>query len=150
MIFAALLVLQSQVSDWRPVEIMTTVLLAILGVLSTWVLRTLLAHAKKFGAVQRLHAQEFTELTDSLNRRFGSIDTSLTQMRQQLWGVDGRNGHTSDLRAIKSALRDIDRYLERMHYRMSRVEEKLGLQSGEHEKYRGGRGDDDTEDDRRG
>lgn len=115
----------------RVVDILTTVLLTVLIGLASWVLHTTLAHSKKFG-----------DLNDHLSERDQHINAALGKISQQLWGVDGKNGHASEVRSLKKSLRGIERYLERMSFRIQRLEERAGLPSGEHHKL-----DDDPEDD---
>lgn len=90
-----------------------TVLLTIILAISGWTLTTVLKHVR-----------------------------SLTQIEQQLWGKDGRNGHTSDIKLIKSGLHRVEKGLARMIRRIERLEERSGV----HEKFRD---DDEPEDDRR-
>lgn len=91
---------------------LNTVLLTIVLAISGWTLTTVLRHVK-----------------------------SLTQIEHQLWGKDGRNGHTSDIRLIKSGLARVEKGLHRIVRRIERLEERSGV----HEKHH----DDEPEDDRR-
>jgi hypothetical protein len=117
---------QSGVSSWnlRGIDVLITILLTVLIGISGWALRTVLHHAE----------------------RFETVGKDLSKVTQQLWGVDGRNGHASELRDLKRSFRRIERYLLRLGARVGRVEDKVGLPSGEHPRL----DDDDAEDDRRG
>jgi len=126
MTLALLALVQQPPASWnlRAIDILTTILLTVLIGLSTWALKTVLTHADRF---------------DSVNKSLGTIN-------QQLWGVDGKNGHASEIREIKQSFRRIERYVLRLDYRMQRLEESHGHPSGEHERFES---DDDKEDDRR-
>lgn len=84
-------------------QILVTTLLTIVIGLSTWTLKTVLRQ-----------------------------ESDVTQIKQQIWGRDGRNGHSSELKDLKSSFSRIEKYLTRLGFRMLRVEEKLGIDSGEH------------------
>jgi hypothetical protein len=124
---APLLLSLQVASSWnlRAIDILITILLTVLIGLSTWALKTVLTHAE----------------------RFEKVGDQLGRINQQLWGADGRNGHASEIRDIKKSFRRIEHYLSRLDWRVQRLEERQGLPSGEHEKFRSG--DDDTEDDSR-
>lgn len=111
-------------ANWnlRAIDILITILLTVLIGLSTWALKTVLAHADKFE----------------------DVGTKLGRLDQQIWGADGRNGHASDIRDIKRSFRRIERFLLRHDWRLQRLEERAGLPSGEHEKFSSG--DDEEED----
>jgi len=118
------LLLSLQVSaNWnlRAIDILITILLTVLIGLSTWALKTVLTHADKF---------------EKVSGELGAV-------RQQLWGVDGKNGHASELRDLKRSFRRIERYLLKLGTRVQRVEDKVGVPSGEHERFVS----DDEEDD---
>lgn len=99
--------------DLRAIDILITILLTVLIGLSTWALKTVLTHAD----------------------RFEKVDTSVNRVTQQIWGVDGKNGHASELRDLKRSFRRIERYLMRLGSRLDRVEDKVGLASGEHDRF---------------
>lgn len=107
----------------RAIDILITILLTVLIGLSTWALKTVLTHAD----------------------RFEDVGKSLVKISQQLWGVDGKNGHASEIREFSRAARRIERAVSRLNWRVQRLEERAGLPSGEHERYSDS---DDTEDDR--
>lgn len=117
---------QSATATWnlRAIDILTTILLTVLVGLSTWALKTVLAHAVIFGEVNK----------------------SLGKINQQLWGVDGQNGHNSEIREIKKSFHRIERYIIRLDSRVQRLEDKTGHT---HDRDRLP-DDDDPEDDRRG
>ncbi len=123
-----LFVLTQVATSWnlRAIDILITVLLTVLIGLSTWALKTVLTHAE----------------------RFEMVGNALGKINQQLWGVDGQNGHASEIREIKRSFQRIERFLSRLDWRVQQLEERHGYPSGEHPKYGGG--DDDSEGDRRG
>ena len=127
MILATVTTLTQVATNWnlRAIDILITILLTVLIGLSTWALKTVLTHAE----------------------RFEKVGDQLGRINQQLWGVDGKNGHHSEIREFSRAARRIERRLQRMEWRMSRVEERAGLPSGEYERYSGD--SDDSEDDSR-
>src|SRR5690349_8682093 len=55
-------------------------------------------------------------------------EKSLTQVEQQLWGKDGKNGHSSELRNLDESIQGLERYLRHMERRIVRLElrSKLG------------------------
>jgi hypothetical protein len=122
-----LLPAQAVATNWnlRAIDIVITILLTLLIGLSSWALKTVLAHAAKFERV----------------------DGGIAKINQQLWGVDGQNGHASDIRQINRSFRRIEHFLQRLDWRVQRLEERTGIPSGEHDKFDGS---DDPEDDRRG
>jgi len=123
----ALLMLQPPASwNLRAIDILTTILLTVLIGLSTWALKTVLSHAE----------------------RFETVNKSLSTINQQLWGVDGKNGHASEIRDIKRSFRRIERYILKLDYRIQRVEEQTGHPSGEHARFERDP-DGDQEDDQR-
>lgn len=111
-------------TNWnlRAIDILITILLTVLIGLSTWALKTVLTHAD----------------------RFEKVTESLGKINQQLWGVDGQNGHASEIRQIKKSFRRIEQYILRLDMRVQRIEEQSGHPPGEHPRYES---DDDAEDD---
>jgi hypothetical protein len=120
----ALAVLTQVATSWnlRAIDILITILLTVLIGLSTWALKTVLTHAD----------------------RFEQVGVALGKINQQLWGVDGKNGHASEIREFSRAARRIERAVSRLSWRVQRLEERAGLPSGEHERFGA---DDDAEDD---
>jgi hypothetical protein len=116
--------LQAVVTNWnlRAIDILITILLTVLIGLSTWALKTVLTHAAKFE----------------------KVNESLSKVTQQIWGVDGNNGHASEIREIKRSFRRIERFMLRLDMRVHHIEEARGHPSGEHERFESG---DDAEDD---
>jgi hypothetical protein len=116
--------LQAVVTNWnlRAIDILITILLTVLIGLSTWALKTVLTHADKFE----------------------KVNESLSKVTQQIWGVDGNNGHASEIREIKRSFRRIERFMLRLDMRVHHIEEARGHPSGEHERFESG---DDAEDD---
>ena len=88
----------------------------VLGI-SAWALKTIL------------------ESREAESKHHGEVQTAIAEIRQAIWGRDGNNGHASELRALRRSFRRIERYLMQLGYRVQRAEEKLGLDSGEHEKF---------------
>lgn len=85
-------------TDWRPVDILVTVLLAIIGAISGWTLKTVLQH-----------------------------QDDVKELQMTTWGKDGKNGHASKLRALRKGFRNIERYLDDLSNRLSRVEERMDI-----------------------
>lgn len=54
-------------------------------------------------------------------------EKSLTQVEQQLWGKDGKNGHASELRDLNQSLEGLERFLQRVERRIDRIEVRLKL-----------------------
>lgn len=86
-------------------DILTTVLLAVLLGVSGWALRTIF------------------KLSDAV----GAIDKSVAKVSQQLWGVDGKNGHSSELRQLNDGIDKIQKSLNTMYRRVDRLEYHLKL-----------------------
>lgn len=76
---------------------LNTVLLTIVLAISGWTLTTVLKHVR-----------------------------SLTQIEQQLWGKDGNNGHSSDIRQLRDAINRLQEIFQRMLRRIERLEERTG------------------------
>ena len=76
---------------------LNTVLLTIVLAISGWTLTTVLKHVR-----------------------------SLTQIEQQLWGKDGNNGHSSDIRQMREAINRLQQIFQRMLRRIERLEEHTG------------------------
>src|SRR5688500_15906278 len=55
-------------------------------------------------------------------------EKSLTQVEQQLWGKDGKNGHASELRNMNESLEGLERFLTRVDRRIDRIEMRLKLE----------------------
>ena len=89
----------------RVIDVLITVLLTVLIGISTWALRTVLTHAD----------------------RFEKVEASLGKISQQVWGVDGRNGHTSELRDLNKSIGDLERIIARLIRRVDRIDFHLKL-----------------------
>ena len=85
---------------------LNTILITIVLAICGWTLQSVLRHAR-----------------------------ALTQIEQQLWGKDGKNGHSSDIRRLLRGWDRIGRFLHELDHRVSRLEERHGLSSGERRKY---------------
>lgn len=96
-------------------EILVTTLLTIIIGLNTWMLKTVL-----------------------------DLLRATARLSQQVWGVDGQNGHASELRSLRKSFNRIERYISKLGFRLQRVEERLGMDSGEHPRFQS---DDDKEED---
>jgi hypothetical protein len=123
---AAVLAQASTTWNLRAIDILITTLLTVLVGLSAWALKRVLEYGE----------------------RFEEVGKSLLRISQQIWGVDGKNGLASESREFSRAARRIEHAISRLSWRVTRLEERAGLPSGEHERYRSD--DDDAEDDRRG
>ena len=97
--------LQSTTWSLRAIDVLITILLTALIGLSTWALRTVLTHAE----------------------RFEDVDKALGKINQQVWGVDGRNGHTSELQDLHRSLSGIERSISRLIRRVDRIDYHLKL-----------------------
>lgn len=117
----------------RTMDILTTVLLTLLVGITTWALRT----------VQGYRAQ-LTRKSEDDTRQFQAFAQKLQSIEQQVRGVDGQNGHASELRQLRGSFRKIERYVIRLGARLERVEEKVGVPRGEPEPFAP---DDDAEGD---
>jgi hypothetical protein len=103
----ALTAVQSLGSGWnlRAIDILITILLTVLIGLSTWALKTVLAHAGKFA----------------------TVDEKLGKIGQQLWGVDGRDGHTSELKELNESIDGLKHSITRLIRRVDRIDYHLKL-----------------------
>lgn len=119
---ALLLVLQAQVHDWRPVDILVTSLLTLVTGIVTWILRTVLRHQDD-------------------NVKFGMT----------LYGVDGKNGHSSAIRALKAAVEILGDEFSDISHDIKAIKRHVGMTDdfGPRRKQRH-RDPEDAEDDRRG
>jgi hypothetical protein len=90
--------------------LVTTLLTMVLGI-SAW-------------ALKRIIDRERDE-----DKRYEKISVALAEISQQLWGKDGKNGHASDLRELKKALDRIWDFLSEFDNRVSRIEEKVEIQT---------------------
>ena len=81
-------------------QILVTALLGIIIGLSTWLIKAVL-----------------------------DLRGATAKVSQQLWGVDGKNGHASDIRGVKKALEDIGDMLLDHDYRLRRIEERQGMET---------------------
>ena len=102
---AAIATVQGTTWNLRAIDVLITILLTVLIGLSTWALRTVLTHAE----------------------RFEDVDKALGKINQQVWGVDGRNGHTSELRDLHTSLNGIERSISRLIRRVDRIDYHLKL-----------------------
>lgn len=103
---AALAALQVATSwNIRVIDVLITVLLTVLIGISTWALKTVLTHAE----------------------RFERVDASIGKIGQQIWGVDGRNGHTSELAELNHSIGDLHRIIARLIRRVDRIDYHLKL-----------------------
>jgi hypothetical protein len=135
--FALWLLQQPVATSWnlRAIDLLITALLTTVLGLARWALVTV-----------REYRKDLKENKDAQDVQLKEINANVQRIAQQVWGVDGRNGHASELRDLKRSFRRIERYILRLGARVGRVEDKVGLPSGEHPRL----DDDDAEDDRRG
>ena len=98
-------------------QILVTTLLTIVIGLNTWLLKTVL-----------------------------DLLRATAKISQQIWGVDGNNGHASDIRGFRKALREIGDLFTDLDYRVRRLEERHGVETPPrgHPRFRASSTDDDA------